>query len=57
MFNVLENLSRVRRLDMLVMFLSKKQEEELKSLFDKIKSSNVPAEKLAQVAKIYKIHI
>jgi hypothetical protein len=27
MFNVLENLSRVRRLDMLVMFLSKKQEE------------------------------
>ncbi|KAG1140648.1 hypothetical protein G6F37_006414 [Rhizopus arrhizus] len=56
-FNVLENLSRVRRLDMLVMFLSKKQEEELKSLFDKIKSSNVPAEKLAQVAKIYKIRI
>ncbi|CAO3701971.1 unnamed protein product [Rhizopus stolonifer] len=56
-FNVLEGLSGVKRLDMLVMFLSKKQEQDLKALFEKAKLSNVAADKLTNVAKKYTIRI
>ncbi|KAG1474451.1 hypothetical protein G6F56_000354 [Rhizopus delemar] len=56
-FNVLEGLSGVKRLDMLVMFLSKKQEQDLKALFEKAKLSNVATDKLANIAKKYTIRI
>ncbi|ORE05450.1 hypothetical protein BCV72DRAFT_263315 [Rhizopus microsporus var. microsporus] len=55
-YDVLDGLSRVKRLDMLLMFLSKQQEKELESLFTLIKSSDVvPKDKVDRLSMFYKI--
>ncbi|RCH88477.1 RNA polymerase II-associated protein 3 [Rhizopus azygosporus] len=55
-YDVLDGLSRVKRLDMLLMFLSKQQEKELESLFTLIKSSDVvPKDKMDRLSMFYKI--
>ncbi|KAI9281471.1 hypothetical protein BY458DRAFT_498688 [Sporodiniella umbellata] len=56
-FHVLEGLSTVRRLDMLVMFLTKKQAKDLQFLFEKVKLSSVDPDRLQNVAKKYTISI
>ncbi|KAI7896485.1 uncharacterized protein EV154DRAFT_492453 [Mucor mucedo] len=57
-FDVLEGLSLVKRIDMLVMFLSKHHQQAISGLFETIKANNsVPTDKLTKVAKVYGVRI
>ncbi|KAF7720933.1 hypothetical protein EC973_005757 [Apophysomyces ossiformis] len=55
-YDVLEGLSRVRRMDMLVMFLSRDHLKVLQNIFDTLKGS-VDHDRLAAVAKVYRIKV
>ncbi|KAI9033862.1 hypothetical protein CLU79DRAFT_725900 [Phycomyces nitens] len=54
--DVLENLSKVKRIDMLVMFLDKKHTQALQRLFEKSKGS-VDNNILARLAKVYNVKL
>ncbi|KAK4511239.1 uncharacterized protein ATC70_012453 [Mucor velutinosus] len=56
-YNVLWGLSRVPRIDMLIMFLDKKHQQVIQRLFDLLKSwpDEIPQEVLAKLFKIYGI--
>lgn len=54
-YNVIERLSQVKRIDMLIMFLDKKHRQVLQRLFDVLKSASeeVPKETLEKLSKVY----
>ncbi|KAG2236146.1 hypothetical protein BDF21DRAFT_459475 [Thamnidium elegans] len=52
-FNVLESLSQVKRIDMLIMFLNKKHQQAIQTLFNAIKDSDISKDMLTKVAKVY----
>ncbi|KAL9542172.1 hypothetical protein MBANPS3_008747 [Mucor bainieri] len=56
-YNVLWGLSRVQRIDMLIMFLDKKHQQVIQRLFDLLKSrpDEIPQEVLAKLFRIYGI--
>ncbi|GAN10168.1 RNA polymerase II-associated protein 3-like isoform X2 [Mucor ambiguus] len=56
-YNVLWGLSRVQRIDMLIMFLDKKHQQVIQRVFDLLKSrpDEIPHEVLAKLFKIYGI--
>ncbi|KAI8376827.1 hypothetical protein BD560DRAFT_391641 [Blakeslea trispora] len=59
-FEVMQGLSQVKRLDMLIMFLDKKRQRVLQSLFNLMKhhcGESITQEKLSKLAKVYDIHI
>ncbi|CAO3609230.1 unnamed protein product [Mucor hiemalis] len=57
-FKVLEGLSSVKRIDMLIMFLSKKHQQAIQGLFNLVNSSSdIPKDTLAKVAKVYGVRI
>ncbi|GAA5816870.1 hypothetical protein MFLAVUS_010404 [Mucor flavus] len=56
-FSVLESLSQVKRIDMLIMFLSKKHQQAIQTLFNTIKDSDISKDKLTKVAKVYGVSI
>ncbi|KAI8881355.1 hypothetical protein K501DRAFT_253389 [Backusella circina FSU 941] len=53
-YDVLNGLSKVRRIDMLVMFLNKAEQQALQRLFQQMKS-HVDNDKLSKLAKLYDI--
>ncbi|KAI8997418.1 hypothetical protein BDB01DRAFT_771057 [Pilobolus umbonatus] len=53
---VLDGLSKVHRIDMLIMFLNKKQELALQHIFDALVPS-IPKDRLSPLARIFKVKV